>query len=875
MAQQVAALDQLDAHVTGQEGVLEVGRVVHARREQHDRRHGGGRRGDVAQRREQLLRVLVDAEYAVALEERRELALHGGAVLEHVAGARGRAQVVLEHEVLAVLVAHDVDAGDMRIDAAGRVEADHLASEVPRAEDEIGRDFPVAQDALTVVDVGQEGVERVHALDHAALDVVPLVARDHARDEVEREDPLEPFLLAVDGEADALVEERRVDRVPARRELLDAQRRELLGERAVVGPGSAGRLEHLVEERPGLIAALEGENGCLGRGGHGSQECRAPSPDGTTSPPPARGVYSRGQVSGYRLDLRERHDVDRTISSGVEAVLTVPPSKGRVVGARRVPTAHNEVPMTENLTNTTIAPGVDMPLVGLGTWQASGSEAYEACRRALEVGYRHIDTATMYGNEAAVGRAVRDSGLPRDEIFVTTKLPSGSAGRERETIAASLSAMQLDRVDLWLIHWPPGGQASPQVWERFVQIRAEGLARAIGVSNYSPAQIDELIAATGVTPSVNQIPWSPALYDAASRRRASRARCGARGLQPVQDGEPASAGARRDRGAPRRQHASGRRALARRTRFHRHPEVHRPGAHRGQLRRLRVRARRRRSGTHRRPQGALMTNGTPDPGASIAVASLPNLRELGGWQTAGGGRVRRGLLYRSTALGKLSDADLELVGALGLRCVYDFRTEAERTDEPDRVPAGAEYVVVDVLADAPGAGPAQLLAVLGDPPKAAEMLSGGKAEALFEHGYRQLVVLDSALRGYHRFFSEVAQEPHRPALYHCTTGKDRTGWASAALLMLLGVSEDDVLREYLLTNEQLVPALQPILDQFAANGGDPDILRPVIGVEQGYLAAALDEMHTRYGTIERYFTDGLGLGPDVQAALRDALIERT
>ena len=84
---------------------------------------------------------------------------------------------------------------------------------------------------------------------------------------------------------------------------------------------------------------------------------------------------------------------------------------------------------------TTIAPGVDMPLVGLGTWEASGSEAYDACRRALEVGYRHIDTATMYGNEAAVGRAVRDSGLPRDEIFVTTKLPSGSAGRERETIA--------------------------------------------------------------------------------------------------------------------------------------------------------------------------------------------------------------------------------------------------------------------------------------------------------------------------------------------------------------------------------------------------------------------------------------------------------
>ena len=269
-----------------------------------------------------------------------------------------------------------------------------------------------------------------------------------------------------------------------------------------------------------------------------------------------------------------------------------------------------------------------------------------------------------------------------------------------------------------------------------------------------------------------------------------------------------------------------------------------------------------------------MTDGTPDPGASIAVASLPNLRELGGWPTADGGRVRRGLLYRSTELGKLVDPDIATVEGLGLRRVYDFRTEAERSAEPDRVPAGAEYVVVDVLADAPGAGPAQLLAVLGDPEKATAMLGGGKAQAMFEQGYRQLVGLDSALAGYNRFFSDIAEEPNRPALYHCTTGKDRTGWASAALLMLLGVSEADVLREYLLTNEQLVPALQPILDQFAANGGDPGVLLPVIGVEQAYLAAALDEMHTRFGTIEGYFADGLGLGADVQGALRDSLIQK-
>jgi 2,5-diketo-D-gluconate reductase A len=163
----------------------------------------------------------------------------------------------------------------------------------------------------------------------------------------------------------------------------------------------------------------------------------------------------------------------------------------------------------------TIAPGIEMPLVGLGTWQATGKRAHAAVLRGLEVGYRHIDTATMYGNEDVVGRALRDSGLPRDEVFITTKLQPSNAGLERATIEASLAALGLDHVDLWLVHWPPAGQARPKTWQRFVEARDDGLARAIGVSNYDPSQIDELAAATGVMPAVNQIKWSPALYDAA------------------------------------------------------------------------------------------------------------------------------------------------------------------------------------------------------------------------------------------------------------------------------------------------------------------------------------------------------------------------
>ena len=139
-----------------------------------------------------------------------------------------------------------------------------------------------------------------------------------------------------------------------------------------------------------------------------------------------------------------------------------------------------------------IAPGIRMPLVGLGTWQARGDEVQTAVRQALELGYRSIDTAQMYGNEQEVGRAIAESGLARDEIFVTTKMWPDRAGRERETLEESLALLGLDRVDLWLIHWPPGGRARPDVWERFLEAEADGLARAVGVSNYDIAQLDEL-----------------------------------------------------------------------------------------------------------------------------------------------------------------------------------------------------------------------------------------------------------------------------------------------------------------------------------------------------------------------------------------------
>jgi len=155
-----------------------------------------------------------------------------------------------------------------------------------------------------------------------------------------------------------------------------------------------------------------------------------------------------------------------------------------------------------------------MPLLGFGTWQIRGESAYQAVRAALDAGYRHIDTATMYGNEAEVGRALADSGVPRDEVFVTTKLPPERAGRERATITESLRQLRIDAVDLWLIHWPPSRGRSVKVWREFIELRDAGLARNIGVSNYDLDDIDELAKATGETPAVNQIRFGPTLWDA-------------------------------------------------------------------------------------------------------------------------------------------------------------------------------------------------------------------------------------------------------------------------------------------------------------------------------------------------------------------------
>jgi 2,5-diketo-D-gluconate reductase A len=151
-----------------------------------------------------------------------------------------------------------------------------------------------------------------------------------------------------------------------------------------------------------------------------------------------------------------------------------------------------------------------LPLLGLGVWQVpNGAECERSVRWALELGYRHIDTAQAYGNEASVGKALRESGVPRDEVFITTKFYPGASDPVAEA-EESLRKLGVDQVDLYLVHWPQRGPV--WAWPGMERAQQRGLAKAIGVSNFSADDLDQVVATRGVIPAVNQIQFSAVEY---------------------------------------------------------------------------------------------------------------------------------------------------------------------------------------------------------------------------------------------------------------------------------------------------------------------------------------------------------------------------
>jgi 2,5-diketo-D-gluconate reductase A len=175
---------------------------------------------------------------------------------------------------------------------------------------------------------------------------------------------------------------------------------------------------------------------------------------------------------------------------------------------------------TTSVPTITLNNGVEIPQLGFGVFQIPPEDTREATATALEVGYRHIDTAEMYGNEEGVGQAVRDSGIPRDQLFVTSKLNNGFHARE-DALAAfdqTLATLDIDYLDLFLIHWPlPGVGDFVETWKAMETMYEGGKVRAIGVSNFQQHHLNRLLAETTVIPAVNQIEIHPYLTQDALR----------------------------------------------------------------------------------------------------------------------------------------------------------------------------------------------------------------------------------------------------------------------------------------------------------------------------------------------------------------------
>jgi diketogulonate reductase-like aldo/keto reductase len=188
--------------------------------------------------------------------------------------------------------------------------------------------------------------------------------------------------------------------------------------------------------------------------------------------------------------------------------------------------------MPADRTNTSVPriglwEGVEIPQLGFGVFQIPPKETEAVVEQALEVGYRHVDTAAAYRNEAACARAVRASDLGREAVFLTTKCWNEDQGFEeaKAALAGSLDRLGFEYVDLYLIHWPvPSRDLYVDTWRAFVQLRAEGFVRAIGVSNFQPEHLRRIIEATGQTPEINQVELHPYLQQA--ELRAEHARLG-------------------------------------------------------------------------------------------------------------------------------------------------------------------------------------------------------------------------------------------------------------------------------------------------------------------------------------------------------------
>ncbi|MFE2170325.1 tyrosine-protein phosphatase [Streptomyces sp. NPDC059447] len=258
----------------------------------------------------------------------------------------------------------------------------------------------------------------------------------------------------------------------------------------------------------------------------------------------------------------------------------------------------------------------------------------------------------------------------------------------------------------------------------------------------------------------------------------------------------------------------------------------------------------------------------------MTLQGAVNLRDLGGYRTWTGGQVRQGLVYRSDALSKLTAADVTTVSGLGLTKAVDFRNPMElQYDGADKLPAGLSPTSRPV--DDLGLFATTIGAIgSGDPVKQEQILGGGRAEAYMRDIYRGFVTNPENRAQFAQTVREIADGKQGPLLYHCTSGKDRTGWMSYVLLRALAVPEATAERDYLASNTFRAAYDAQVRAGLKQSGRmqNPDLLIPLQEVRQDYLDAATAQLEADYGSFYGYLTDGLGLDLRTLAKLQNKMV---
>jgi len=267
-------------------------------------------------------------------------------------------------------------------------------------------------------------------------------------------------------------------------------------------------------------------------------------------------------------------------------------------------------------------------------------------------------------------------------------------------------------------------------------------------------------------------------------------------------------------------------------------------------------------------------SGTIVADRSLHLESAPNARDLGGYRTASGQTVQWGKVFRADALSKSTDADLDRLTDLGIKVVCDFRGPSEVTaDGTDKLPAGVQLVSLPVF-DASNDQNAKIRSALisGDRAQQEQVFGGGRGAQVLIDGGKFFVTDATARQQFGAMLERLADSRQLPAVLHCTAGKDRTGWASAVVLAILGVPHDTIVSDYLATNQYSAALTESRINSVRSLLYDPELLRPLIEARREYLEASFEAADTEYGSFDKYVSKGLGINKATLAKIRANLL---